>query len=53
MNIIGAVYNRIILVCFNSQMKKKIVIEKGEEDYEVISKKIKPDTNYLTGKPYS
>jgi hypothetical protein len=53
MNIIGAVYNRIILVCFNSQMKKKIVIEKGEEDYEVISKKIKPDTSYLTGKPYS
>jgi small nuclear ribonucleoprotein (snRNP)-like protein len=53
MNIIGAVYNRIKLDCFNSGMKKKIVIEKGEEDYEIISKKIKPDTNYLTGKPYS
>jgi hypothetical protein len=53
MNIIGAVYNRIIFNCFNSSMKKKIIIDNGEEDYEVISKKIKTDTNYLTGKPYS
>ena len=29
------------------------MIEDNEEGYEVISKKIKADTNYLTGKPYS
>ncbi len=34
-------------------MKKKIIFDNNEEDYEVISKKIKPNINYLTGKPYS
>lgn len=34
-------------------MKKKIIIENSEEDYEVLSKKIKPNINHLTGKPFS
>ena len=34
-------------------MKKKMIIANAEEEYEVISKKVKPDINYLTAKPYS
>jgi hypothetical protein len=34
-------------------MKKKLVIESAEQEYESLSKKLKPDLNYLTGKPYS
>lgn len=34
-------------------MKKKIIVDNDEEEYEVISKKVKPDINYLTGKVYS
>lgn len=34
-------------------MRRKFIIDSTEDNYEEISKKIKTDVNYLTGKPYS
>lgn len=35
-------------------MKRKIIFEKeGNEQYDTLKKKVKEDTNFLTGKEYS
>lgn len=34
-------------------MKKKLVLEQGEEVLDLPTKKVKTDTNFLTGKPHS